>query len=204
MKVVEITRNDFPQSLLKTDASVLYCMGNINLLYEGGIGVVGTRHPSMNAINYETLLVTEFSKINKPIISGLALGSDTIAHKTALENNAPTIAVLPSGINNPVPYSNKKLALEIVRNNGLLISEYSGKTTPKRNTYIARNRIIASLSDFLIINQCSLRSGTMHTVNFGLNFEKQLFTYYFEDGDYSGNIELIKNEKAINIYKQEL
>ena len=167
-----------------------YYKGNIDLLESNQkrIGVVGTRKPSTESIAFTEQKVSELSKDNI-IVSGLALGTDKIAHQTCLDNGGLTIAVLPCGLDKIYPLMHTKLANEIIQNDGLLISEYEPKVKPNRKRFIERDKIIAKLSDELLVPQCNFKSGTMHTVNFTKELNKKI---YVQNKDYSGNISILK------------
>jgi len=100
------------------------------------------------------------------LVSGLARGADTVAHRAALEGGVPQIAVLPSGVNNVYPRSNLRLARDIVEAGGCLVSQLPPQARPSRSSFVARNEVIAHLGHMLIVPQCAPRSGTMHTVRF--------------------------------------
>ncbi|MEX2014874.1 MAG: DNA-processing protein DprA, partial [Candidatus Saccharimonadales bacterium] len=109
---------------------------------------------------------------NVVIVSGLALGIDSISHKAALDKSGQTIAVLPGGLKQIYPATHRSLAKRITEQNGLLISEYDDSFRPRRESFIQRNRIIAALSDALLITEAAEKSGTMHTANFALELGK--------------------------------
>lgn len=167
------------------ELSNLYVLGNKNLLQSKHMySVAGSRKITVQSANWlkETLgkLAPECV-----IVSGLALGTDTIAHKTALENGNPTIAVLPCGFSEITPKSNTNLAKAIVKNGGLLVSEYPFDFKAKPATYVARNKIIAELGKALIVPQCEIKSGTMHTVRFAQKLGKPIFVQ--KGTNFSGN-----------------
>lgn len=138
------------------------------------------------------------------VVSGLALGTDKIAHETAIEIGTKTIAVLPSGIHNVVPASNKMLANVISDGNGCLISEYGLNEDAAQYTYIRRDALVAALSDGILVIECGAKSGTMHTVEAALNMKKPVVCYYTDrGGDYSGNKKLIDEGKADTLSSPE-
>ena len=132
------------------------------------------------------------------VVSGLALGADTVAFKSALKNGNKCIAVLPSGFDNITPRSNLRLAREIVEAGGLLVSEYAPHKRATRATYVARNRIIARLGKGLIVPQFEAKSGTRHTVDFAQQLGRWIAV---QNADYSGNRFIINNNKYITIAK---
>lgn len=100
------------------------------------------------------------------LVSGLARGADTVAHRAALERGVPQVAVLPSGVDNVYPRSNLRLARDIVDSGGCLVSLLPPQVGPSRSSFVARNEVIAHLGHMLLVPQCAPRSGTMHTVRF--------------------------------------
>ena len=104
------------------------------------------------------------------LVSGLARGADTIAHRRALRNGVPQIAVLPSGFDNVYPRSNLRLARDIVEAGGCLVSLLPPEARPSRSSFVARNEVIARLGQVLLVPQCASASGTMHTVRFARGF----------------------------------
>ena len=174
----------------------LYALGNLDLLDSKCISVSGTRKIDSKSSEWLKSILSQIS--NHTIVSGLALGTDSIAHRTALDLGLPTIAVLPSGFNKITPKSNIKLAKEILDNDGLLISEYSPNSYVKKHQYIARNRIIASLGSFLIVPQFNTHSGTRHTIDFARDYNK---TIVIQSAQYSGNQFIIKDNSYHTIIK---
>jgi DNA processing protein len=152
----------------------LYVIGNLQILKHRSLGVVGSRAVTNYGREVTMQLITEVVWSSIPIVSGLALGVDSIAHKVALRAGGPTIAVLPGGIENIYPASHKKLAEEIVRQGGALISEYPGKLRPHKYHFIARNRIIAGLSHAVLITEAAEKSGSLHTAQFALEQGKDV------------------------------
>lgn len=158
-----ILDKEFPKKLyLSTDKCVfLFYKGDINLLSKKLISIIGTRKPNNEFIEKGIKISSYFAKKGYVIVSGLALGCDSIAHKTCVEVGGKTIAVLPSSCDNIQPSSNKALAQSIVRSGGLLISEYSAGTTISKFNYPQRDRIQSLLSSVIVIIQASDESGTM-------------------------------------------
>lgn len=158
-----ILDKEFPKKLyLSTDKCVfLFYKGDINLLSKKSISIIGTRKPDSEFIEKGIKISSYFAKKGYVIVSGLALGCDSIAHKTCVEVGGKTIAVLPSSCDNIQPSSNKALSQSIVRSGGLLISEYSTGTTISKFNYPQRDRIQSLLSSVIVIIQASDESGTM-------------------------------------------
>ena len=138
------------------------------------IAIVGTRKISAYGKSVTEKLVQELVRYNFIIVSGLAYGVDTIAHKTALENQGKTIAVLGSGLNNVYPYSNKKLSQEIAKH-GALISEYPLDAPALRRYFPWRNRIISGLSLATVVIEAPEKSGALITAKFALEQNREVF-----------------------------
>ena len=143
----------------------LYISGDVPDLPR--VGVIGTRRPTSYGRLASERIVSELSQAGVCIVSGMAIGIDSCSHIAALEAGGTTIAVLPSIIERPYPARHRSLAARIAKS-GALISEYGDGSEVHKSNFIARNRIIAALSDFLLVIEASHKSGTMHTVRFSL------------------------------------
>lgn len=174
----------------------LFVVGNVNLLNSPCMSVAGSRQIDSSSAKWLSGIVSGFGA--HTLVSGLALGADAVAHKTALAHNIPQIAVLPSGINNIVPKQHVQLASDIVASGGLLVSEYPANSGPTRGSYVARNKIIAELGKCLIVPQFNTHSGTRHTVNFASSLKKPIIV---QNANYSGNQFIINNGSFNTIIK---
>jgi DNA processing protein len=139
------------------------------------MALVGTRKPSSAAAMQAFDLGRDLARAGVPVVSGLALGIDAMAHRGSLEGGAPTVAVLGSGLDQVYPASNRLLARRIVEQGGALLSEYPPGTGPFRWNFPARNRIIAGLARAVIIAEAPERSGALITANFALELGRELF-----------------------------
>lgn len=198
---ITILDKNYPEKLKDLNFKappILYAKGNIKLLSQPATAIVGTRNPSKQAISYETDLI---KSLKTTVISGLAPGTDSIAHKTALRENLPTIAVLPAGLENIYPKENVPLAEEIVDSNGTLVTSYRPFERLHRAGYITRNKYIAALADKIYTTEFSIESGTIYTVNDAMELNREISIYLPEDlgqGDFSGNISILNsNSKSI-------
>lgn len=176
--IIMITINDpkYPKLLLETASPplCLYCKGNIQLLNTTSIAVVGTRRPSDYGIVTTKQFVKELVQNDVTIVSGLAVGIDTIAHKTALENQGKTIAVLAGGLYHIYPAVNQSLARKMIENN-LILSENSPNISPTTYYFPIRNRIIAGLSSGVLIPEASEKSGSLHTAKYADDFNREVY-----------------------------
>lgn len=126
------------------------------------VAIVGTRKPTPYGKQVTELLASELSRAGVVVVSGLAFGVDIIAHKAVLDAGGKTIAVIASGLKNIYPASHQKIAEKITKQ-GSTISEYPENHMPRKVEFLERNRIIAGLSDLVIIPEAAERSGSLNT-----------------------------------------
>lgn len=146
-----------------------------DLLRYPRVAIVGSRKITPYGRQVTQQLASTLAKQGIIIISGLAFGVDSVAHQATLEVGGTTIAVLPSSIEEIYPRSHYQLARNIVAQGGVLISEYPAGTKPYRANFIARNRLVAGLSQVVLITEAAEKSGTLHTANFALTQNKAVF-----------------------------
>lgn len=155
--------------------SMIYAQGNLTLLQSKHIlGIVGTRRATGYGREVTIDLSRKLAANGAVILSGLAHGIDSIAHQAALDAGGSTIAVLPSGLSNIYPASHTGLAHQILRRNGLLLSEYEPSMWPAKYHFVERNRLIAALSNVVLITEAAYKSGTFHTVKFAQKLNKTI------------------------------
>lgn len=148
----------------------------LELLERPCVAIVGSRKVTDYGVAITTQLTKELVDAGIVIISGLALGVDSIAHQAALDAGGQTIAILPAGLDQIYPSRHQRLAEDIVRSGGALVSEYPvGQGRPQKYQFIARNRIIAALSQGVLITEAAARSGSLHTANFALEQGIEVF-----------------------------
>lgn len=152
----------------------LYCKGNIQLLNTTCVAVVGSRKPTDYGVIVTKQYVKEFCQADVTIVSGMASGVDTIAHKESLENQGKTIAVLAGGFNHIYPASNFSMFKELIKNN-LVITEYNPTIKPETYFFPIRNRIIAGLSKGVLLTEAGEKSGSLHTFNYATEFNREVF-----------------------------
>lgn len=179
IQVITIQDKNYPKNLfeLKNPPEKLYAIGNIALLNEFSLAIVGARKCEEESSNLATRLAENFAKLGITTISGLAIGIDTAAHKGTLNSSGKTIAVLGSGFNELYPKCNKELFEKIVDNNGLVISEYEPNTPPLKPNFVNRNRIIAALSSGVIVIEASEKSGSISTAKVAMNLKKNCLLF---------------------------
>lgn len=177
MKIIDITDSEYPKQLLKikNPPNKLYVEGNKKLLNNISIAIVGSR----NCSEYGVEQTKRFSKIiasnNITVISGLAIGIDTVAHETAKQYNGNTIAVLGSGLKKIFPEENKKLFKDILESNGCIISEYDPNEDVNMENFPKRNRIISGISTGVLVIEAAFRSGSTITAKYGFEQDKKVF-----------------------------
>lgn len=154
----------------------MFVLGNNyeELLTRPKLAVVGSRKVTPYGRGVTEMLVTALVAKGVVIVSGLALGVDSIAHQACLSAGGQTIAVLPSSLNRIYPRTHHNLAQQILRQGGALVTEYETDESPFKHYFIARNRIIAGLGDGILLTEAAERSGSLHTANFGLELGKQV------------------------------
>jgi len=155
---------------------VLYVRGGFNKADDFALAVVGTRKPTYYGQQVADKIVYDLAQAGMTIISGLALGIDTIVHKTALEAGGRTIAVLGAGVDDEslYPQDNRRLALQIEKS-GAIISEYSPGTAAKPGYFPQRNRIISGLALGTLIIEAGFKSGALITAHCALDQNREVF-----------------------------
>ena len=133
------------------------------------VAIVGSRKISNYGREVTRSLAGDLAAAGVVIISGLALGVDSVAHQSALEATGLTIAVMPSGLDQIYPTSHTNLARQILTGGGSLISEYDIGMPPLKQNFIARNRLVSGLADALLITEATSISGSLHTARFALD-----------------------------------
>lgn len=177
--IVELPSHLFP-ALLKEISHPplrLFARGTIPDPKAKFLCVVGSRRASQYGIDACRSLIKGLAGQNIVIVSGLALGIDTVAHEAALEAKLPTVAVVSSGLEweYVYPRTNINLAKEIVAAGGALISEFSGKYQPHNYNFPERNRIMAGMSHATLVIEASMRSGTLITARLALEANRDVF-----------------------------
>lgn len=145
----------------------LYCLGDLSLLSNPCIAIVGTRKCSVEGVRATKVLAEDLSCAGITVVSGMALGIDRQAHLAAINFTGRTIGVLGSGVDINYPRQNKDVRERII-DKGLLISEYAPGTHPEPNFFPTRNRIISGLSLGIVVVEAAVRSGSLITARLAL------------------------------------
>ena len=167
---------DYPKRLTHFSDSpvILYHKGNIDFNSNKNVAIVGTRKPTSYGILQCEKLVEELAEYKVNIISGLAYGIDTTAHRKAVDCNIPTVGILGNGLNKIYPAANLQLSKKMTRNGGV-ISEFPMDVGPNRENFPRRNRIISALSDVIIVVESAIKGGSMITAIYANDQNKDVF-----------------------------
>jgi DNA processing protein len=138
--------------------------------------VVGTRKASEYGKETCKKIIEEMAELEVLVISGLAYGIDTIAHKSALSAQLNTVGVLAHGLDRIYPSANKSLAEKMISRGGL-ITDFTSKTNPDRENFPKRNRIIAGLVDALIVVESAIKGGALITANIANSYDRDVFAF---------------------------
>ena len=180
IKIISFDDVLYPETLkqLNDAPPILYVKGNTDLLnYPVSVAVVGSRNASVSGRKIASRIAYDLTNNDILIISGLARGIDSAAHKGALyakEQKAPTVAVLGTGVDVCYPQENSELYNQIAVQ-GLIISEFALGTTPNATNFPRRNRIVSALSSGILVVEASLNSGSLITARLGLEQGKDIF-----------------------------
>ena len=175
-KYTTIISDDYPEALkeIACPPFVLFYHGNLNILKNKCIGIIGKRVPSEYGASVTDKIVCDLVKNEYTIVSGMALGVDTLAHRSAVNNKGKTVAILGSGINYCYPKRNREL-YTILKSEHLIISEHPNDYVPQAKDFPTRNRLISGLSESVVVTEAERRSGTMITVGHALDQGKEIY-----------------------------
>lgn len=169
---ISYNAHGFPECLRKIPQpppSLYFISSNWDeLMRRPRIAIVGSRRVTSYGRAVTEQLATELARTGVVVVSGLAYGIDSIAHRAVLEAGGPTIAVLAGGLDKIYPSTHTQLADQIVQKGGALISEYSEGTPSRKYNFIERNRLVSGLSNAVLIIEAAEKSGTLHTATFAL------------------------------------
>lgn len=182
IQVLPLEDPNYPAQLKKIpDAPMILCkIGELTEISKKCIAIVGTREPTLEAIELTLELATILTLNGYTVVSGLALGIDTFAHMGTLQSLGKTIAVLGTDVLNVYPSKNQDLAANIQKQ-GCLLSEHPFRTSPSPQNLVKRNRIISGLAQATIVIEARKKSGTLHTARFAQNQGRPLFACRWEE-----------------------
>lgn len=199
VKLITYQSDEYPKRLksLYDCPPILYYKGTMELNYPRTIGIVGTRQATEDGKAITQKLIEQLRTHNVAVISGLAYGIDIEAHRAAVQQNLPTLAVMANGIDVVYPAAHKKYIDEILANGGLITENPFGMQ-PIRQLFLSRNRIIAGLSDVVVVVESAKKGGGLVTAEFANNYHREVFAVPGKlTNKYSeGTNNLIKTNKA--------
>ena len=171
------TEKSYPENLkhLYDAPSVIYYKGKADLNNTRIVSIVGTRKATWYGKEVVERIVSDLKKHSPLIVSGLAYGIDIHAHQCALKANLPTVGILASGLDIIYPQVHRSIVNEMISNDGGLLSEYCLGVKPEAHNFPARNRIIAGISDVLIIVEAAKKGGALITANIADSYNKDIF-----------------------------
>lgn len=177
----------------------LYVIGNIEILRERCIAIVGSRLASNYGKKVAKDLAYNLSKNNIITVSGLARGIDSFCHKGSIEANSRTIAVVAHGLDMIYPKENRNLAIKILDCGGAIVSEYKIGMKPLKKNFVERNRIISGLCQDIVVIEAKKKSGSLITANFALNEGRNVYAVpgNIDNENSEGTNELIKSGASV-------
>lgn len=196
-----ITDKRYPQRLLNCydSPTLLYYRGEADLNQQKIVAVIGTRNNTDYGKQVTEKLIQELSEQQILVVSGLAYGIDAIAHKAALKNGLPTIGVMAHGLDQVYPSQHTVLAKDMIKDGGGLLSEFMSKTKPDKHNFPSRNRIVAGISDAVIVVETTIKGGSIITAELANGYNKDVFALpgRTTDAKSVGANYLIRNNKAM-------
>lgn len=177
ISLITIKDQNYPTILreIANPPAVLYVRGEMKSVDETAIAIVGTRKISPYGKRVTEDLTRDLVRANITVVSGLAFGVDSFAHRTAVETAGRTIAVLACGVDTIYPAANRLLAEQILAGHGAILSEQAFGTPPLKHHFPARNRIIAGLSLGTVVIEAATDSGALITARHALEQNRQVF-----------------------------
>ncbi|MEQ6166648.1 DNA-processing protein DprA [Ekhidna sp. MALMAid0563] len=198
--VLHYTNPDFPTRLKQVpDApNIIYKKGAGDLNPKKSIAVVGTRKATEYGKSITDKIVADLASLNVTVISGLAYGIDIQAHKSSLNENTPTLAILAGGLDRIYPSVHKKYA-EQIQETGAIITESIPGTKPDPHLFPARNRIIAGMADATIVVEAAAKGGALITANIADSYNRLVFAVPGDVGHTfsEGTNKLIATQRAL-------
>jgi DNA processing protein len=187
---------------IKDPPTLLYLKGSDHFNLPQLISIVGTRQHTQQVKKVVHELLAGLNHLKIGVISGMALGVDGIAHETALHFKMPTWGILANGLDQIYPNQHRRLAIDMLRNNGGLITECPQKTPTLPFQFVKRNRIVAGMSDATIVVESNIEGGSMITANLARGYDREVFAVpgKIHDAKSKGCLWLIKNNIATMYY----
>lgn len=176
IKIIKYTDKEYPETLRQIEDSpiLIYCYGEFLDDDKYSVAIVGSRNMTEYGFMVTDKLSYELASLGITIVSGMARGIDSVAHKGALKAKGRSIAVLGSGIDKPYPFENRSLFNKLSRS-GAVISEFPLGTPPNKENFPKRNRLISGLSLGVVVVEATVNSGSLITADFALDQGKEVF-----------------------------
>jgi DNA processing protein len=195
-----ITETVHELEMMKKYPKELFYKGNLELLKRPKVSIVGTRRPSAYTRQFTYALAKALSKRGVCVVSGAAMGVDTIAHEGAGASN--TIAVVANGLDIRYPVVNQNL-IENIENEGLMLSQFNDGSRATGWSFVVRNEVVVALGDILVVTEAQLNSGSMRSVAFAQKMGKKIFVLPHRLGESSGTQALLADKEASAIHDIE-
>jgi DNA processing protein len=196
-----LTDQDYPKRLLNCydPPTLLYYRGNASLNASKIVAIIGTRSNTDYGKHLTETFISGLCSQNILIISGLAFGIDALAHKAAIKNKLPTVGVLAHGLDYIYPVQHSGLAKDIIKQGGGLLTEFRSDTKPDKHNFPIRNRIVAGMSDAIIVIESGVKGGSMVTAELGNGYNRDVFAFpgKITDPKSAGCNHLIKTNKSV-------
>lgn len=208
IKPLFFTDSNYPQRLTNCiDAPILlYDKGNTDFNRDKVISIVGTRNATRYGRDFCENLIKSIADDHPDmlIVSGLAYGIDICAHRAAVNNNLSTVAVLAHGLDRIYPHVHRSTAIDML-NNGALLTEFPSETNPDRFNFVKRNRIVAGMSDAVVVIESAAKGGSLITADIANSYFREVFAVPGRvfDKESEGCNKLISNNKAILLQDPE-
>lgn len=178
IKALFYTDEDYPMRLVESTGApvMLYALGHCNLNASRVISVVGTRHATASGVRWVDDVIGELaaSADDLLVVSGLAYGIDIASHRSSLQHNVPTAAVLAHGLSTLYPAQHRDTGAKMVREGGALLTDYPSDAVVHRGNFLARNRIVAGMCDCLMVVESAVKGGAMVTARIAFDNNREV------------------------------
>lgn len=195
----------YPRRLLEADDApcMLYSRGDCDLNSKHVVSVVGTRHATQYGVSFCDTFIRDLAAAlpDAVVVSGLAYGIDIAAHRASLKHGLSTVAVMARGLNGIYPAMHRNDAVKIVRNHGMVLTDYLSSDEIHRSNFLARNRIIAALSDCTVIVESADHGGSLVTASLAQSYNRDVMAVPGRVGDEfsRGCNRIIRTNQAMSI-----
>jgi DNA processing protein len=207
IQLLFLNDENYPKRLLNCydPPTVLFYKGIANLNASRVINIIGTRNQTDYGRGIVEKLVETLTPHKILVVSGMAFGVDTQAHKACVKNNLPTVGVLAHGLDTLYPPENAKLARHMLEQEGGLLTEFWSGTKPDKHNFPTRNRVVAGLCDATVVIETDIKGGSMITAELAIGYNRDVFAFpgRINDQKSKGCNELIRRNKAALISSGE-